>query len=101
MDAKNNFESRCYGVLRSVPRGKVTTYSAIAKALKSRAYRAVGNAMKKNRDPRIPCHRVICSSGDVGNYNREKQMKIRMLKKEGIKIKEGRIDLSVYSFRIC
>jgi methylated-DNA-[protein]-cysteine S-methyltransferase len=102
MDSKqkpNTFQSRCYKVLKSVPRGKVTTYSAIAKALRSKAYRAVGTAMRNNRDPKIPCHRVVLSDGRVGNYNRGKSLKIRILKSEGIKIKEGKVDLSIYSYR--
>jgi methylated-DNA-[protein]-cysteine S-methyltransferase len=97
MKRADNFETRCYDALRAVPAGRVTTYSAIARALGSKASRAVGNAMRKNRDPSIPCHRVVKSNGQVGGYNRGKDMKIRMLKKEGIRIKEGRVDLSAYS----
>jgi methylated-DNA-[protein]-cysteine S-methyltransferase len=31
-----------------VPKGKVTTYKALANKLNSKAYQAVGNAMNKN-----------------------------------------------------
>ena len=95
----NRFEERCYELLRSVPRGKVTTYSAIARALNSCAYRAVGNAMRKNMNRSIPCHRVVCSNGRIGDYNRGSAMKSRLLAGEGIKIKGGKIDLSVYAHR--
>jgi methylated-DNA-[protein]-cysteine S-methyltransferase len=91
-----SFESRCYRVLRRVPKGRVTTYSAIAKVLGSKAYRAVGTAMRKNRNPAIPCHRVVCSDGRVGEYNRGMALKMRILKREGIRITRGVIDLRIY-----
>ncbi|MDO8555254.1 MAG: MGMT family protein [bacterium] len=34
------------------------------------AYRAVGNILNKNHDPKIPCHRVIRTDGKLGGYNR-------------------------------
>ncbi|MDP3966627.1 MAG: MGMT family protein, partial [archaeon] len=43
-----NFHEKCYKILKKVPKGKVTTYKDIAKALHSKAYRAVGTAMNKN-----------------------------------------------------
>ena len=95
----SNFEERCYLLLKSVPKGKVTTYSGLAKALRSKAYRAVGNAMRRNTDPKVPCHRVVLANGKVGNYNRGARLKAEKLKKEGIRIKEGKIDLSVYSYK--
>ena len=55
-----SFNQKCYALLQKVPQGKVTTYKEIAKALKTKAYRAVGNAMSKNEKLIvIPCHRVI------------------------------------------
>ena len=33
------------------------------------ASRAVGNIMMENHDPKVPCHRVIRSDGQVGGYN--------------------------------
>jgi methylated-DNA-[protein]-cysteine S-methyltransferase len=84
---KNSFNERCYEVLVRVPKGKVTTYKEIAKQLKSKAYRAVGNAMNKNPDsPKVPCHRVVNSNGNVGGFASGTKNKIEMLMKEGIKI---------------
>ncbi len=95
-----NFDERCWLVLRKVPKGKVTTYKAIARALKSKAYRAVGNAMNKNpHAPQVPCHRVIRSNGEVGGFASGTKAKISMLKKEGIEITNGRIDLEKYSYK--
>jgi methylated-DNA-[protein]-cysteine S-methyltransferase len=95
----DNFQSRCYQFVKSVPKGRVTTYAVVAAALGSKAYRAVGSAMRKNKNPKIPCHRVVLSNGKVGDYNRDPRLKARILQKEGIKIKGGKIDLSVYAYR--
>ncbi|MDP3966506.1 MAG: MGMT family protein [archaeon] len=95
-----NFYEKCYSILRKVPKGKVTTYKDIAKALHSKAYRAVGTAMNKNPDaPKTPCHRVINSDGKVGNFAHGQKKKIEMLKNEGITIKNEKIDLKKYGFK--
>ena len=97
---KVNFNERCYSILRKVPKGKVTTYKEIAHALKSKAYRAVGNAMNKNPyAPQVPCHRVIKSNGDVGGFASGAKNKIKMLKKEGIEIVNGKINLKKYLYK--
>ncbi len=89
---EKKFSQRCYSLLKKVPKGRVTTYKAIAEALGSKAYRAVGNAMHKNpHAPKIPCHRVVCSDGKVGGFAFGVKKKIKMLKKEGIKIRKGKI----------
>lgn len=91
------FNEKCYEVLRKVPRGKVTTYGEIARALKSKGYRAVGNAMHSNpHAPRVPCHRVVCSDGKIGGFASGTAKKIEMLEKEGIVVENGRVDLKVY-----
>ncbi len=95
-----SFNERCYAVLRKVPKGKVTTYKAIAKKLNSNAYRAVGNAMNKNpHAPKVACHRVIKSDGSVGGFASGTKNKIKMLKAEGIEIKKGKIDLKKYLYK--
>ena len=42
------FSDRVYDLLKRVPKGRVTTYKEIAHALETRAYRGVGQAMKRN-----------------------------------------------------
>ncbi len=94
---KKSFNEKCYSILRKVPKGKVTTYGEIAKSMKSKGYRAVGNAMNKNpHAPKVPCHRVINSNGLVGGFASGTKEKIKMLKKEGIVIINGKIDLDKY-----
>ena len=89
-----SFNERCYALLRRVPKGKVTTYKALAEEMGTKAYRAVGNAMNKNPyAPVVPCHRVISSDGTIGGFAHGAKKKIEMLKSEGIHIKNGKIDI--------
>jgi len=49
------FSGQIYDLLRTVPRGRVTTYKLLAHTLGTRAYRAVGQAMRKNPyAPEVP-----------------------------------------------
>lgn len=62
--------------------------------------RFVGNSLGRNPKPVVvPCHRVICSDGRVGGYKLGIREKIRLLRKEGIEVKNGRVDLGKYMFR--
>lgn len=79
-----SFAEKIHDVVRQIPRGKVLTYAEVAQLAGSpRAARAVGNILKRNYDPEIPCHRVICSNGNLGNYNRGIHEKRRLLQDEG------------------
>ena len=99
MKSNSPFNEKIYALLRKVPRGKVTTYKALAEKLNSKAYRAVGQAMKCNPyAPEVPCHRVVKSDGSVGGFMgkinsdaKEVKKKINMLRREGIKIKNNKI----------
>lgn len=97
-DNTNDFRHRCYQVLRRVPRGKVTTYGAIARALNTSACRAVGSAMAKNQQlVVIPCHRVVRANGEIGEYALGHDKKTALLEAEGIAVNDGRIaDLEKY-----
>lgn len=95
---KNSFNIKCYNLLKKVPKGKVTTYKALAEALNTKAYRAVGNAMNKNKNKKVPCHRVIKSNGKLGGYSKGVKNKIKVLKKEGVEIKNNKIDLKKYRY---
>jgi len=88
-----NLEHKVYQKLLEVPKGKVTTYSELAKAVGLKnGQRAIGRMMNKNPFPVIiPCHRVILSNGKIGGYAWGEKIKTNMLSKEGIKIKNGKI----------
>ena len=58
-------------VVSRIPAGSVMSYAEVAhRAGSPRAYRAVGSIMAHNRDPSVPCHRVVRSDGVLGEYNR-------------------------------
>ena len=86
------FNEKVWQLCGKVPKGKVTTYKQIAAAMNTKAYRAVGNALNKNpNSPIVPCHRVVGSNGDLVGFARGLAMKARMLRKEGIKVKNNKI----------
>ncbi|MFC2136128.1 MGMT family protein [Bacteroidota bacterium] len=86
------FEEEIYSKLKKVPKGKVTTYKELAKAVKSKAYRAVGTAMNKNPyAPNVPCHRVVSFDGGIGGFASGVKKKIAILKKEGVLVKDNKI----------
>ena len=82
------FQLKVWNYLKKIPRGKVKTYSEVAKAIgKPLAVRAVANAIGKNPlAPQIPCHRVIRSDGSLGGYSGKGGIKTKrlLLKKEGV-----------------
>ena len=64
------FEKRVWKALLEIPYGKTKSYSDIAERInKPKAFRAVGNANRKNKiSIIIPCHRVIGSDGSLTGY---------------------------------
>jgi len=80
---KKSFKERVFSIVIKIPRGKTMTYSEVARRAGSpKAYRAVGKVLHTNYNPEIPCHRVIRSDGKIGGYNRGRNKKIGMLRKE-------------------
>lgn len=103
---KLSFAEQVYDLLRRVPAGRVTTYAEIAWALDSRAYRAVGQALRRNPyAPAVPCHRVVAASGRLGGFKgrrtgAEIEEKIRRLTAEGVACENGRVkNLAAVLFR--
>ncbi|MEK6953291.1 MAG: MGMT family protein [Nanoarchaeota archaeon] len=93
------FNEKIYEKLKLVPFGKVITYKNLGNAVDSKAYRAVGNAMKLNKNPNeIPCFKVIRSGGEIGEYSLGVKDKIKRLRKENIEIKNNKIDLKKYGY---
>jgi methylated-DNA-[protein]-cysteine S-methyltransferase len=93
------FSQKVWDLCRQVPRGRVTTYKAIAEKLGTRAYRAVGNALNKNPCwPQVPCHRVVGNDGRLKGFALGIDKKAKLLKAEGITFNGGRVDLSRHLF---
>ena len=115
---KKNFNERVWAITKKIPRGKVSTYADLAQALGNpKASRAVGNAL--NRNPysysasglprrssasaerrRVPCHRVVRSDGGLGGYASGINKKIAILKKEGVVVKNEKVDLGTFGYKL-
>ena len=99
--SKTSLSSSCYSLLQQIPKGKVTTYKSLALALNTKAYRAIGQIMKRNPYPQaVQCYKVVKSDGSIGGYlgsdipNIKK--KIQLLKKDGIEVEDNKVDLNKY-----
>lgn len=88
-----SFRENVYALCRRIPRGRVTTYQEIARALGNpAAVRAVGNALHAN--PTLvfmPCHRVVRSDGHLGGYAAGAARKKELLTDEGIRCRGDRV----------
>ena len=80
------FQKAVWDEIDKIPYGRTKSYKEIAIILgKPRAARAVANACGKNPTPITrPCHRVICSNGEIGGYSAPggAKMKIKLLKNQ-------------------
>jgi len=102
------FTRKVLNVVAKIPKGKLMTYSSVAKKAGSpRAYRAVGTILRLNyRESQkqlpmtefrpVPCHRVIRSDHLVGEYALGIRAKEKLLEQEGHVIDEHKIKLPNY-----
>lgn len=91
-----SFFEQVYEVARHIPKGRVTSYGAIAGCLGARSSaRMVGWAMNgaHNVKPRVPAHRVVNRNGMLsGKYHFETPTRMEeLLKKEGISVKNDTV----------
>lgn len=96
LDAAMNFNQKVWALTARIPKGQVTTYAAIARALNSKAYRAVGQALHNNPyAPKVPCHRVVGSDGKLTGFAQGLPRKEQMLRREGVVIEQGKVPLKI------
>lgn len=82
---------KVYNLVKKIPKGKVTSYKKIGKKLNIHP-RLVGRILSKNLNLiKIPCHRVIYSNGKVSGYVLGTKEKIKLLRREGVLIKNNKI----------
>jgi methylated-DNA-protein-cysteine methyltransferase-like protein len=87
-----NFFELVYEVARQIPRGRITSYGAIARCLGTKmSARMVGWAMNGagNLKPKVPAHRVVNRNGMLSgkhHFATPDQMEM-LLKKEGVRVK--------------
>jgi O-6-methylguanine DNA methyltransferase len=79
-----DFQRKVLKKLTKVPAGEVRTYSWLARQIGNpKSARAVGNVMARNPIPfLIPCHRIVPSTGGIGNYGLGSKLKRALLEKE-------------------
>ncbi len=100
------FEQRVYALVRTIPRGKVSTYGLVGRKLGCGSSQAIGQALRRNPfAPEMPCHRVVSSALTLGGFNGERdgeelRRKRAMLEEEGVAFTaDGRVDArSVFAF---
>lgn len=82
------FTQEVWKALRKVKAGTAISYADLAtKAGRPLAVRAAGTAMAINQiAPIVPCHRVIKSGGQIGNYGFGIDLKAKLLKHEGVEL---------------
>ncbi|WP_316810617.1 MGMT family protein [Pedobacter heparinus] len=93
---EQSFYDQVFELVRLVPKGRVTSYGAIAKSLGAGgSARMVGYAMSNAglAHPRVPAHRVVNSSGLLTgkfHFNPPELMQ-ELLKQEGIVVKDDKV----------
>lgn len=85
LSSRSEFHQEVLRATARIPCGEVRTYGELAAIVgRPRAARAVGTAMARNPVPLlVPCHRVVPSSGGVGNYGAGSDLKVKLLAGEG------------------
>lgn len=83
------FQIKVWEALLKIPEGRLSSYSDIADLIgQENASRAVGTAIGKNPiGYLIPCHRVIKSTGGIGEYRWGSERKMAMIGWEASKVK--------------
>ena len=97
-------QAEVYEAVKKIPYGRVATYAQVAEMAGDRKMaRAVGNALHRNPDPEhIPCYRVVNARGELSGEFAfgGAGAQARLLESEGIAVKDGRVDLGTYQWRI-
>ncbi len=94
--SKENIYEVIYQVVRSVPKGRVTTYGAVAAAIGARSgARVVGYAMNNcaGIKPKVPAHRVVNRNGQLtGRFHfATPTLMQELLEKEGVKVMDDTV----------
>ena len=94
MEDKSSFFKNAQDVARLIPKGRVTSYGAIAKYLGSaKSARMVGWAMNASKDMDVPAHRVVNRIGLLSgekHFSTPTEMQL-LLEKEGVNVEKQQI----------
>jgi methylated-DNA-protein-cysteine methyltransferase related protein len=89
-----------YALVKNIPRGKVLTYGALAKATKlPGGARTAGHAMAATpKGQAIPWHRVVGAGGKLLIREPYASLQKKLLATEGAKLTESRVDMKTCSW---
>jgi methylated-DNA-protein-cysteine methyltransferase-like protein len=89
-------------IIRSVPRGKVSTYGRVAAAAGYPLYhRAVAQLLRRETLTALPWQRIVGAGGEIrlkGEFAEEQRLRLRM---EGVRFKRERLNMGVYEHTFC
>jgi len=98
--------ARIYAVVRRVPRGRVATYGQVAALARlPRHARLVGYALNKLDEESgvtIPWHRIVNAKGQVSRRSNalgHEELQAHLLKREGVRMRDGAIPLDRFQWR--
>ncbi|MGB8496282.1 MAG: MGMT family protein [Candidatus Acidiferrum sp.] len=85
-----------YRLVKLIPRGRVMTYGALARALRLRGgARAAGRAMAATPSGKgIPWHRVVGERGKLLIREPYASLQRKLLESEGVTLRESRVDVN-------
>lgn len=93
LEGYSEFEKAVYVACFRVPKGKVTTYGRIAKAIgRPGASRAVANALHNNPlFPVVPCWRVVKNDGGFGGPKDAAAGRRQRVVEDGVLVEDGKV----------
>ncbi len=93
---EDTFFFKVYKVVKQIPEGRVATYGQIANILDTKDARKVGWALHSNKDPNVPCHRVVDKSGRLAPnfaFDGPEEQKRRLLEENVVFKDKTHVDL--------
>ena len=92
---------KVYRLVQRIPRGRVLTYGALAKALRlPGGARTAGRAMASTPSGKgIPWHRVVGERGKILIRGPYAMLQKKLLESEGVKLIESRVDLKLHAWK--
>ena len=93
MSGKDNYYEHVYEVTRQIPKGRVSTYGAIADYLGLGSARMVGWALKQSSLHGVPAHRVVNSKGELSGRHQFKhpEMMATLLNEEHVEVVDNKV----------
>ena len=93
LEGYSEFEKAVYVATFKIPKGKVTTYGRIAKAIgKPGASRAVANTLHNNPlFPVVPCWRVVKNDGGFGGPKDAAAGRRQRVVEDGVSVRNGKV----------